>query len=231
MLHRFWALAPSYGMPVFHFYSLSLYRACLFCHAKQTSRQKANPRQTPSRQPAQKNIVQRKPAPEKPKGLRLLKETLQASLVQKKPAPTKVENLANEYLAELREVDVTFEKGTAVLEKYRVKYPELASPIREIVPGERRIESLEGEDSNLHLFAIRILEVRLSPLSSNRCVAYSLRSKAHRMCLDKFYARPERLRNNHDLLSQHYGFGRGRESYGLISGRTVLRYPHLKEVL
>jgi hypothetical protein len=28
-----------------------------------------------------------------------------------------------------------------------------------------------------------------------------------------------------------YGFGRDRESYGLISGRTVLRYPHLKEVL
>jgi hypothetical protein len=78
-----------------------------------------------------------------------LKETPQASLVQKKPAPDKVENLAKEYLAELREVDVTFEKGTAVLEKYRAKYPELASYIREIVPGERRIEirqRLEGED-------------------------------------------------------------------------------------
>jgi hypothetical protein len=54
-----------------------------------------------------------------------LKETLQASLVQKKPARDKVENLAKEYLAELREVDVTFKKGTAVLEKYRAKYPEL----------------------------------------------------------------------------------------------------------
>ena len=114
--------------------------------------------------PAQKNVVQKKPAPDKAKGLRLLKETPQASLVQKKPAPKapdKVENLAKEYLAELKEVDVTFEKGTAVLEKYRVKYPELASYIREIVPGERRIEirqRLEGEDINLHLFAIRVLE-------------------------------------------------------------------------
>jgi hypothetical protein len=36
--------------------------------------------------------------------------------VQKKPAPDKVDNLAIEYLAELKEVDVTFEKGTAVLE-------------------------------------------------------------------------------------------------------------------
>ena len=107
--------------------------------------------------PAQKNVVQKKPAPDKTKGLRLLKETPQASLVQKKPAPKpapdKVENLAKEYLAELKEVDVTFEKGTAVLEKYRAKYPELASYIREIVPGERRIEII-----NLHLFAIRVLE-------------------------------------------------------------------------
>ena len=76
-------------------------------------------------------------------------------------APDKVENLAKEYLAELKEVDVTFQKGTAVLEKYRAKYPELASYIREIVPGERRLEirqRLEGEDINLHLFAIRLLE-------------------------------------------------------------------------
>jgi hypothetical protein len=111
--------------------------------------------------PAQKNVVQKKPAPDKLKDLRLLKETLKTSSVQKKPAPDKVENLANEYLAELKEVDVTFGKGTAVLEKYRAKYPELASYIREIVPEERRIEirqRLEGEDVRLHLFAIRVLE-------------------------------------------------------------------------
>ena len=56
---------------------------------------------------------------------------------------------------------MTFEKGTAVLEKYRAKYPELASYIQEIVPGEHRIEirqRLEGEDIKLHLFAIRVLE-------------------------------------------------------------------------
>ena len=63
--------------------------------------------------PAQKKVVQKKPAPDKAKGLRLLKETPQASLFQKKPAPDKVENLAKEYLAELKEVDVIFEKGTA----------------------------------------------------------------------------------------------------------------------
>ena len=111
--------------------------------------------------PAQKNVVQKKPAPDKVKGLRLLKETPQASLVQKKPAPDRVENLAKEYLAELKEVDLTFKKGTAVLEKYRAKYPELASYIQGIVPGERRIEirqRLEGEDVSLHLFAIRVLE-------------------------------------------------------------------------
>src|SRR6202048_2394214 len=115
--------------------------------------------------PAQKNVLQKKPTPDKTKGLRLLKETPQASLVQKKPtpkpAPDKIENLAKEYLAKLKEVDVTFEKGTIVLEKYRAKYPELAGYIREIVPGERRIEirqSLEGEDISLHFFAIRVLE-------------------------------------------------------------------------
>ena len=118
---------------------------------------------------AQKNVVQKKPVPDKTKGLPLLKETPQASLVQKKPAPKptpdKVENLAKEYLAELREVDVTFGKGTAVLEKYRAKYPELASYIREIVPGERRIEirqRLEGEDVSLHLSVAR-------QVSEDRC--------------------------------------------------------------
>jgi hypothetical protein len=111
--------------------------------------------------PAQKNVLQKKPAPDKLKDLRLLKETLKTSPVQKRPAPDKVENLAIDYLAELKEADLTFEKGTAVLEKNRAKYPELANYIRQIVPGERRIEirqRLEGEDVSLHLFAIRVLE-------------------------------------------------------------------------
>jgi hypothetical protein len=80
--------------------------------------------------------VGKKPIPGKPQAIK----PVQKNVVQKKPAPDKVENLAIEYLAELKEADVTFEKGTAVLEKYRAKYPELASYIREIVPGERRIE-------------------------------------------------------------------------------------------
>ena len=111
-----------------------------FCHAKQTSPKKPIPSKPRAVKPAQKNVVQKKPARDKAKSLRLLKETMQASLIHKKPAPDKVENLAKEYLAELKEVDLTFEKGTVVLEKYRAKYPELASYIREIVPGERRIE-------------------------------------------------------------------------------------------
>ena len=106
--------------------------------------------------------VAKKPIPVKPQAVKpQAVKPAQKNVVQKKPAPDKVENLAKEYLAELKEVDVTFEKGTAVLEKYRAKYPELASYIREIVPGERRIEirqRLEGEDINLHLFAIRVLE-------------------------------------------------------------------------
>jgi hypothetical protein len=108
--------------------------------------------------PAQKNVVQKKPAPDKTKGLPLLKKTPQASLVQKKPAPKptpdKVENLAKEYLAELKEVDVTFEKGTAVLEKYRATYPELASYIQEIVPGEHRIEIRQRLDAFSFSFAV-----------------------------------------------------------------------------
>ena len=83
-----------------------------FYHANQTGRQKANARQIPSRQTVQKNVVQKKPVPDKTKGLPLLKEMPRASLIQKKPAPKatpdKVENLANEYLPEFKEVDVTF---------------------------------------------------------------------------------------------------------------------------
>jgi hypothetical protein len=100
--------------------------------------------------PAQKNVAQKKPAPDKLKDLRLLKETLKTSPVQKTPAPDKVENLAVEYLTELKEADVTFKKGTAVLKKYRVKYPELASYIREIAPGERRIPAKSRGIFRLH---------------------------------------------------------------------------------
>ena len=129
-------------MPVILSCSLSLYRAdVFFAMPTKPVAKKPIPGKPQAVKPAQKNVVQKKPA--------------------SKPAPDKVENLAKEYLAELREVDVTFEKGTAVLEKYRAKYPELASYIREIVPGERRIEirqRLEGEDISLHLFAIRVLE-------------------------------------------------------------------------
>ena len=166
--------------------------------------------------PAQKNVVQKKPAPDKAKGLRLLKETPQASLVQKKPAPKapdKVENLAKEYLAELKEVDVTFQKGTAVLEKYRAKYPELASYIREIVPGECRLEirqRLEGEDINLHLFAIRVLEdevryeVKLSGAAEHKTVKPTewlslLHDKLARIVAKILYARETSKPEKQDL--------------------------------
>ena len=135
------------------------------CQPNQSRQKKPISGKPQAVKPAQKDVVQKKLAPDKTKGLRLLKETPQASLVQKKPAPKpapdKVENLAMEYLSKLKEVDVTFEKGTAVLERYRAKYPELASYIREIVPGKRRIEirqRLEGEDISPRLFAIRVLE-------------------------------------------------------------------------
>jgi hypothetical protein len=58
-----------------------------FCHANQTSRQKANAGKSQAVNPAQKNVVQKKPVPDKTKGLPLLKEMPRASLIQKKPAP------------------------------------------------------------------------------------------------------------------------------------------------
>jgi hypothetical protein len=132
-----------------------------------------------------------------------LKETLKTSPVQKKPALDKVGSLAIEYLAELKEADLTFEKGTAVLEKYRAKYPELASYIREIVPGERRIEirqRLEGEDVSLHRFAIRVLddevryEVKLSQDAEHKVVKptewlYLLHVRLARIVARILYAR------------------------------------------
>ena len=56
--------------------------------------------------------VAKKPTPGKPQVVK----PAQKNVAQKKPASDKVENLAIEYFAELKEVDVTFEKGTAVLE-------------------------------------------------------------------------------------------------------------------
>ena len=84
------------------------------CQPNQSRQKKPISGKPQAVKPAQKDVVQKKLAPDKTKGLRLLKETPQASLVQKKPAPKpapdEVENLAKEYLAELKEVDLTFEK-------------------------------------------------------------------------------------------------------------------------
>jgi hypothetical protein len=102
----------------------------------------------------------KKPVPDKGQGLRALKRVLHLSPAQKKPASDKVEHLVRKYLAGLREVDVTFENGAAVVEKYRSKYPELSNHIRRIAPEERRIEITQnlGEDADLRLFVIRILD-------------------------------------------------------------------------
>jgi hypothetical protein len=112
--------------------------------------------------PVQKNTAPKKAAPDKGDGLRVLKQVLHLSPSQKKPASDKVEHLVRDYLAKLREVDLTFENGAAVVEKYRSKYPELSNHVRRIVPEERRIEITQnlGDDGDLrlHLFVIRILD-------------------------------------------------------------------------
>ena len=112
--------------------------------------------------PVQKNTAPKKAVSDKGEGLRVLKQVLHLSPSRKKPAPDKVEHLVRDYLAKLREVDLTFENGAAVVEKYRSKYPELSNHIRRIVPEERRIEVRQnlGDDADLrlHLFVIRILD-------------------------------------------------------------------------
>ena len=133
--------------------------------------------------PVQKNTAPEKAASDKGEGLRVLKQVLHLSSSQKKPARDKVEHLVRDYLAKLREVDVTFENGAAVVEKYRSKYPELSNHIRRIVPEERRIEIAQnlGDDADLrlHLFVIRILdndalyEVTLSGEEEHRTVKSS----------------------------------------------------------
>jgi hypothetical protein len=112
--------------------------------------------------PAENNTAVKKAGPEKGEGLRVLKEVLHLSPSRKKAVPDKVEHLVKDYLAKLREVDLTFENGIAVVEKYRSKYPELSNHIRRIVPAERLIEIThnlaDDADLHLHLFVIRILD-------------------------------------------------------------------------
>jgi hypothetical protein len=112
--------------------------------------------------PVEKNTAVKKAVPDKGEGLSVLKQVLHLSPSPKKAAPDKVEHLVRDYLAKLREVDVAFENGAAVVEKYRSKYPELSNHIRWIVPEERRIEIKQivgdDEDPRLHLFVIRILD-------------------------------------------------------------------------
>ena len=105
---------------------------------------------------------QKKPEAAKGEGLRVLKEVLHLAPAQKKPAPDKVESLVRDYLAKLKEADVTFGSGAAVIEKYRSKYPELSNHILQIVAEERRIEITQNlgkdADQRLHLFVIRLLD-------------------------------------------------------------------------
>jgi hypothetical protein len=105
---------------------------------------------------------QKKPEAAKGEGLRVLKKVLHLAPAQKKPAPDKVESLVRDYLAKLKEADVTFGSGVAVIEKYRSKYPELSNHILQIVPEERRIEITQNlgkdADQRLHLFVIRLLD-------------------------------------------------------------------------
>src|SRR3984957_10273884 len=110
--------------------------------------------------PVQKNTAPKKAAPDKGDGLRVLKQVLHLSPSQKKPASDKVEHLVRDYLAKLREVDLTFENGAAVVEKYRSKYPELSNHIRRIVPEEHLIEIRPnlGDDADVRLFVIRLLD-------------------------------------------------------------------------
>jgi hypothetical protein len=104
----------------------------------------------------------REAAPVKSESLRVLKQVLHLSPSGMKTAPDKVEHLVKDYLAKLKEVDLTFENGTAVIEKYRSKYPELSNHIRRIVPQERLIEirrSMDDDpDLRLDLFVIRVLD-------------------------------------------------------------------------
>jgi hypothetical protein len=111
---------------------------------------------------APKETAPKKTASDKGDGLRVLKQVLHLSPAQKKPAPDKIEHLVRDYLAKLREVDVTFENGAAVIEKYCSKYSELSDHIRRIATEERRIEIRQNlgdeADLRLRLFVIRILD-------------------------------------------------------------------------
>lgn len=110
--------------------------------------------------PVEMNTAVEKAAPDKGEGLSVLKQVLHLSPSRKKAAPDKVEHLVRDYLAKLREVDLTFENGTAVVEKYRSKYPELSGHIRRIVPEEHLIEISQNldNDADLRLFVIHVLD-------------------------------------------------------------------------
>jgi hypothetical protein len=108
--------------------------------------------------PVPKNTILKEAESDKGDGLRVLKQVLHLSPSPKKPAPDKVEHLVKDYLAKLREVDVTFENGVAVVEKYCSKYPELSNHIRRIAPAERLIEITHNPADDKDLFVIRILD-------------------------------------------------------------------------
>jgi hypothetical protein len=85
-------------MPVILSCSLHLYRAdVFFAMPTKPVAKKPIPGKPQAVKPAQKNVVQKKPAPDKTKGLHLLKETPQASLfrrsLHRSLLPTKLKTL------------------------------------------------------------------------------------------------------------------------------------------
>jgi hypothetical protein len=110
--------------------------------------------------PVEKKPAVKKAAPDKGDGLSVLQQVLHLSPSGKKAVPDKVEQLVRDYLAKLREVDLTFENGAAIIEKYRGKYPELSNHIRRIAPEEHLIEIRPnlGDDTDVRLFVIRLLD-------------------------------------------------------------------------
>src|SRR5258708_12930666 len=97
------ALVPLWT-PVILSCSLSLYRAdVFFAMPTKPVAKKPIPGKPQAVKPTQKNVVQKKPAPAKTRGLPLLKETPQPSLALKKPpqnpAPARLETLSNEHLS------------------------------------------------------------------------------------------------------------------------------------
>jgi hypothetical protein len=83
----------------------------------------------------------------------------------KKKTPDRIEELVRKHLANIETAEDTFKSASALLEKYKIKYPELEQYVENVSPDDRSIQmgdDVEDPKRAYHRFKIEIAGVAVA---------------------------------------------------------------------